>query len=167
MAKEIISFRITPEAAACLDKLKETLKQTSTEILNSLITSNRNENTNSKQIQVFRTIPEDSLDDYLSSKLDPMTKAKMSSVPFCSMSIKRHAEAKCILEKEGFHYFYFPVEKELYMSIIAVNKEEASMQFQKFYTYDKEAKSYVRTSCPLPQYRYDIKHKNIIIFEYE
>lgn len=165
MAKEIVSFRITPEASARLEKLKEQLKQTSTEVLNAIIMSNGVDNSNNEKPRL-RTIPEDALKDYFREP-DILDYIKTHSLPFCGISIKRHAEARKIIQNEGMDYFYFSVDDDMSMAIIAANKEEASMQFQKYYSYDKEAGRYVRTSHLLPQYRYDPSNTTVIILEYE
>lgn len=162
----IINFRITPEAKEKLQAIKNLKKTTNvSSIINGLLIDYK-ENTSSHNHVSIRTIPEVNLEIYTSDKIDIEQSVRLYSRSFSELSIKRHAEIKSILEKNGMGYFYFPINEELYVAIIACNKEEASIQFQKYYIYDKEEKRYIRTLLPLPQYRYDPTDKNIIIIEY-
>lgn len=164
MAKEIISFRISEDAFNKIEQLKKEKKISSTaEYLNGLIMQDTGPTSNLKK--EVRVIPEQGINCYIGFDFDIVTKIKISSTLFCNMSIKRHAEARKIIEQNGLGYFYFPVAKDMSMAIIAANKEEASIQFQRYYTMDKETGEYERTSVSLPQYRYDPINKNVIIFE--
>lgn len=166
MAKEIISFRISEDAFNKIEQLKKEKRISSTaEYLNGLIMQDTGPASSIKNKKEVRVIPEQGINCYIGFDFDIVTKIKISSTLFCNMSIKRHAEARKIIEQNGLGYFYFPVAKDMSMAIIAANKEEASIQFQRYYTMDKETDEYERTSVSLPQYRYDPINKNVIIFE--
>ena len=63
-------------------------------------------------------------------------------------------------------YYRFKIDEDNYISIIAVNREEASVEFSRYYM-KAENKEYVRTSVPLPVYRFDVKNKVVIIIASE
>ena len=166
MAKEIISFRISEDAFNKIKQLKKEKKISSTaEYLNGLIIQDAGSISSIKNKKEIRVIPEEGINCYIDFNYGVEEKIKISSMLFCNMSIERHAEARKIIEENGLEYFYFPVAKDMSMAIIAANKEEASIQFQRYYTMDKDTGQYERTSVSLPQYRYDPINKNVIIFE--
>lgn len=161
MPKEIISFRISEDAFNKIERLKKEKKISSTaEYLNGLIMNDTSPASNDNKI-LIRVIPEESINDY---SVD-MRSIKRYSMPFCNLNIRRHAEARKIIEQNGLAYFYFPITNDMSMAIIAANREEASIQFQRYYIIDNKTGQYERTSVPLPQYRYDISKKNVIILE--
>ena len=63
-------------------------------------------------------------------------------------------------------YYRFKIDEDNYISIIAVSREEASVEFSRYYM-KSENKEYVRTSVPLPVYRFDVKNKVVIIIASE
>lgn len=166
MSRNIINFRISPEVERKLEQLKKEGCITNVSaFMNALILDYGRPSDTERYI---RTIPDDVLSVYKDSPFGLEQIIKIDSRPFCDLSIKRHAEIKRIIEENGMHYFYFPIsDKDLYMAIIACNKEEASIKFQRYYVWNSQDNQYVRTSLPLPQYRYDIIRKNIIIIENE
>ena len=171
MAKDIYSFRISPEAKQRLEQLKaDGVINNPPDFINSIIMSYNGKADGCNASPVIRVVPEEGMECYKAKDgYDTMDIVKFNSIPFCSMNIKRHAEARKIIASGGMDYFYFPVDKEMCisMAIIAASIEEASILFQKYYTYDRESGRYVRTAYPLPQYRYDPTRKNVIIVEYD
>lgn len=167
MAKDnnIITFRASQEALSIIEKLKAEKKVTNvSEFINERICSYR-EHAAYEQ-PVTRFIPAEGIDNYMESHLGLDEAVRQYSQPFSRLSISKHAEIKSIIEENGLGYYYFKVDEDCSLSIIAANKEEASMQFAEYFTYSKTDKRYVRTMKPLPQYRYDVKTKTIIIIEY-
>lgn len=166
MAKEnnIINFRATPEARQKLEQLKQEqgIRNVSA-FINGLIVDYQNRDDGHTLV---RTIPDEAVTIYGNKAIGLLQSVKLSSKPFCDLNIRKHAEAKSVIEANGMGYYYFHIHDDLYMAIIACNQEEASIQFQRYYTYDREGNKYVRTSLPLPQYRYDAVDKNVIIIEY-
>lgn len=165
----IRSFRITPESERILERLKQEKKISNTsEFINQLICAYIKPQPTPRDVSdvlvSMRTIPEKAVSAYLSGG-SIEENIRLNSIPFCHMNIKRHSEAKKIIEQNGMGYFYFPVNDDMSMAIIACNREEASIQFQQYYLYNNESRQYVRTSAPLPQYRFDPNNKNIIIIE--
>jgi hypothetical protein len=59
------------------------------------------------------------------------------------------------------------VDADHSFSVISVNKEEASMEFNRYYARASEKDPYVRTFLPLPHILYDIPNRQVIIEEYE
>lgn len=167
MAKDnnIITFRASQEALSIIEKLKAEKKVTNvSEFINERICSYR-EHAAYEQ-PVIRFIPAEGIDNYMESHLGLDEAVRQYSQPFSRLSISKIAEMKSVIEKNGFGYFYFKLNDDSSMSIIAANKEEASIQFAEYFTYDNTEKQYVRTAKPLPRYRYDVKTKTIIIIEY-
>lgn len=159
-----INFRITPENMEKLEYLKQQQEiQNISAFMNRLILEYKDL---SRDHVSIRTIPEEGLQIYRNPKTGLEESVRLYSKSFSQLSIKKHAEARKVIEDNGMGYFYFPINKDLSMAIIACNKEEASILFQRYFIYDKASKEYVRTGLSLPQYRYDLNDKNIIIIEY-
>lgn len=155
---EIVNFRPTAEAALIIARQKEEGTNVSRWI-NNLITGKGNEE-KSGSMSIY-TLPENGIDLYDSRKMDTLQMVTLHSVPFSRLSIKRHKEARGVIESCGMEYHYFRVDADNYISIIAVNREEASMEFARYYA--KVEGEYVRTSVPLPSYRFDVENKVVII----
>ena len=165
MAKEnnIVNFRLSPESEQKLEALKKDKHIVNVSaFMNELILSYQESKT---MVQSVRSIPEEGIEIY-KGKIELTDSVKLYTRPISELNVRRHAEIQAVLEKNGMGYFYFKINNDLSMAIIACNREEASILFQRYYIYDKQQKEYVRTSVPLPQYRYDVVDKNIIIIEY-
>ena len=64
-------------------------------------------------------------------------------------------------------YFYFKVSEQHTFGIIATCHEEASIEFARYYVYDKRDDTYNRTAMPLPQIRYDAANRVAVVITTE
>lgn len=158
MAKEnnIVTFRITPQAAEKIDRLKAEKKIASTsEYINQLICCEVQTPCDMESRIRFIPCPE-----------KPDKSLLATGIPLCELSLVKYSEAMKVIENSGMGYFTFTVDNDIRMTIIACNKDEASMQFIKYWVYSEEQKRYLRTGKPLPRYLYNTKAKTVIIVEY-
>lgn len=160
---EIINFRPTPDVAQMIESQKAKGVNISRWINNLLIGADKQ--ADSLNLQIY-TIPEDGINLYDSTKLAIDQMISLHSLPFSRLSISRYREANDIIKQASMDYYRFKIDEDNYISIIAVNREEASVEFSRYYM-KSENKEYVRTSVPLPVYRFDVKNKVVIIIASE
>lgn len=157
---EVITFRPTADAQEILARVKSEGGNIS-KFLNNLILSKGNGRNVS---WLFSYFPEDN-----NAKLQQMGRDNilMYTAPIGTLSARRYKEFVGVLKQEGMDYFYFRIDDDHTIGIVAANREEASIQFAQYYTYDRQTKEYDRTSIPLPQVRYHIASRTVVIITSE
>ena len=157
---EVITFRPTADAQEILARVKSEGGNIS-KFLNNLILSKGNGRNVS---WLFSYFPEDN-----NTKLQLMGRDSilMHTAPIGILSARRYKEFVGVLHREGMDYFYFRIDDDHTIGIVAANREEASIQFAQYYTYDRQTKEYDRTSIPLPQVRYHIASRTVVIITSE
>ena len=157
---EVITFRPTADAQEILARVKSEGGNIS-KFLNNLILSKGNGRNVS---WLFSYFPEDN-----NAKLQQMGRDNilMYTAPIGTLSARRYKEFVGVLKREGMDYFYFRIDDDHTIGIVAANREEASIQFAQYYTYDRQTKEYDRTSIPLPQVRYHIASRTVVIITSE
>lgn len=152
----IITFRPTPEASEVLDRVKEEGANVS-KYINELITQTSSE-TGRKHMQIISCYP-----DHAYTK----TSVMQETVPISRLSARRYKEFFDVLHEQGLSYFYFKVSDQLTFGIISTCHEEASIEFARYYAYDKKDDTFSRTSVPLPQIRYDVANRIAVVITTE
>jgi hypothetical protein len=97
----------------------------------------------------------------------PIAQKPLSAVPVGQLNVRYYHEYLRTLHEEGLQLHRFVVDADHSLSVIGVNREEASVEFDKYYTRRSEAEPYVRTSKPLPLIYYDINRHVVYIAEYD
>ena len=157
---EVITFRPAPETQDILARVKAEGGNIS-KFLNNLILSKGNGRSVS---WLFSFFPEDN-----NAALRQMGRENILTytAPIGILSARRYKEFVGVLKQEGMDYFYFRIDDDHTIGIVAANREEASIQFAQYYTYDRQTKEYDRTSIPLPQVRYHIASRTVVIITSE
>ena len=154
---KIINFRPSSDAKNIIQRLKDEGTNISA-FLNNLIVSN-----NGKQGNQFTEIlcyPEANAMSEMDARL---------ATPVSNLNVRRYKEFLDVLASEGMRYHYFNIDADHSIGLIAVNREEASIQFAQYYTRDSATKEYARTLLPLPHVRYNTQLKTayVIINRYQ
>lgn len=156
---DIINLRPTPETAPIIEHHKSEGTNISRWINDLIIGAGNHTNGTSRMIY---TIPEDGINLYDSTKLTIDQMISLNSVPFSRLSVARYKEANDIIRNAGMDYHHFKIDDDNNIAIIAVNREEAYLEFSRYYIKSGN-EEYVRTSVPLPVYRFDVKNKVVIM----
>lgn len=163
---EIITFRPTPEAQEILSQVKEEGTNVSRYINNLILTNGRGAADTQNTVH-FTFIPEENEELYHSPKYTVPEMLMLYSRPLGQLSARAYSSFLEALKQNGLGYHYFQITADLTVGFVAVNREEASIQFARYYILDKETKEYIRTSLPLPLVRYAPGEKTIIIITKE
>ena len=157
---EVITFRPTADAQEILARVKSEGGNIS-KFLNNLILSKGS----GKNVSwLFSYFPEDNNTELQQMGRDNIL---MHTAPIGTLSARRYKEFVGVLHREEMDYFYFRIDDDHTIGIVAANREEASIQFAQYYTYDRQTKEYDRTSIPLPQVRYHIASRTVVIITSE
>lgn len=151
----VITFRPTPEAQEVLDRIKEEGANVS-KYINALLqgkTEGGNEYT-----QIVSCYPEHQY---------PGTSVVQNTVPISRLSARKYREFIDVLHSQQMKYYYFKVSEQHTFGIIATCHEEASIEFARYYAYDKRDDTYNRTAVPLPQIRYDAANRVAVVITTE
>jgi hypothetical protein len=159
--EKAITFRPTEETAAILQRKKDEGCNISAWINQTLVLTESKRATDN-YLTKLRIIPCDNWYLYDSTGL-----ATLGTIPVGHLGIKQYKEYLNILQSEGLELFRFRIDENLTMSIVSINREEASLEFDKYFTRPSEKEPYVRTSLPLPTIYYDRTHKSVLIKYYE
>jgi hypothetical protein len=159
--EKAITFRPTEETAAILQRKKDEGCNISAWINQALMLTESKRVTNNYSTWL-RIIPCSNW--YLNNPTDI---AALGAIPVGRLNIKQYKEYLNILQNEGLELFRFRIDENLTMSIASINREEASLEFDKYFTRPSEKEPYVRTSLPLPAIYYDRTHKSVLIKYYE
>lgn len=152
----IITFRPTPEAAEALDRVREEGANVS-KYINELITQTGSQSSR-KYMQVISCYPDHTYTE---------TSVVQSTAPISRLSARKYREFFDVLTEQGLSYFYFKVSEQHTFGIIATCHEEASIEFARYYSYDKKDGTYNRTAIPLPQIRYDVANRVAVVITTE
>jgi hypothetical protein len=164
---EIITFRPTPEVQEILSKVKEEGSSVGKYINNSIVAaSSGSAGEYSTRISFYHAQSEDETPFPYGADTDLQAIAS-SSVPVGQLPAKRYSEFKEALKGCGMEYFYFRLNPDHVVGIISTSREEASIEFSKYFIQDPETKEYARTMLPLPQIRYDSRLKAAIVITKE
>lgn len=164
---EIITFRPTPEVQEILSKVKEEGSSVGKYINNSIVAaSSGSAGEYSTRISFYHAQSEDENPFSYGADTDLQAIAS-SSVPVGQLPAKRYSEFKEALKGCGMEYFYFRLNPDHVVGIISTSREEASIEFSKYFIQDPETKEYVRTMLPLPQIRYDSRLNAAIVITKE
>ena len=159
---EVITFRPTADAQEILARVKAEGGNIS-KFINSLVLSGKEGNRGNLSC-LFTFYPEDN-----DVKLQQMGREGIlgSTAPIGVLPARRYKEFISVLKGEGMDYFYFRIDDDHTIGIVATNREEASIELAKYYTYDKKTKEYDRTSTPLPQIRYCVSSRTVVMITCE
>lgn len=164
---EIITFRPTPEVQEILNKVKEEGSSVGKYINNSIVAaSSGSAGEYFTRISFYHAQSEDENPFPYGEDTDLQAIAS-SSVPVGQLPAKRYSEFKEALKGCGMEYFYFRLNPDHVVGIISTSREEASIEFSKYFIQDPETKEYARTMLPLPQIRYDSRLKAAIVITKE
>ena len=156
----IITFRPTPEAAEALDRVREEGANVS-KYINELITQTGSQSYR-EYIQVISCYP----CRYPEIVYTPEN-IVYNTTPISRLSARKYREFFDVLTEQGLSYFYFKVSDQHTFGVISTCHEEASIEFGRYYTYDKKDGTYNRTSIPLPQVRYDTENHIAVVITSE
>lgn len=159
---EVITFRPTPETQDILARVKAEGGNIS-KFINNMVLSSQKGN-NGRFSFLFSFFPERNHGFFEEMNREAIITC---TVPIGILSARRYKEFISVLKSEGVDYFYFRIDKDHTIGIVAANREEASIQFAQYYTYDRETKEYDRTSTPLPQVRYHVASRTAVIITAE
>lgn len=159
MNEKIITFRPSQSAARIIAERREEGSNISA-WLNSLVERDGG-GPDTKWQRYFHTIP------LPAPGQTPITQKPSSAVPVGQLNVRYYHEYLRTLHEEGLQLHRFVVDADHSLSVIGVNREEASVEFDKYYTRRSEAEPYVRTSKPLPLIYYDINRHVVYIAEYD
>lgn len=165
---EIITFRPTPEASEVLNRIKAEGGNIS-KYLNELLSPSTPKDMKAYSY-LYSYYPEPMKGSKWFSEERWMTAsdaAILYTVPIGTLNARRYKEFRDVLEHEGMQYHYFRIDDNHTFGIVAPNREEASIEFAKYYSYDNKAKTYDRTSLPLPQVRYDVSTHTVVVITTE
>lgn len=165
---EITTFRPTPEVQEILSRVKEEGTNVSKFINNVILSAASGEKTHYvTQFILYPGFPdnEEYPEDYGGMILAQAV--SLLSVPISFLSVRRYKEFKDVLKAFGLDQYYFKIDPDNSFCLISTSKEEASVEFGKYFMRDPETKEYVRTMLPLPQIRYDFKNRTVIIVRKE
>lgn len=165
---EIITFRPTPEVQEILNKVKEEGSSVGKYINNSIVLASSG--SAGSYTTRFLFYPEDSEVIHFSQVNTgmPLSQSVAAySVPVGQLSAKAYSDFKITLMNCGMEYFYFRLNADHVVGIISTSREEASIEFSKYFIQDPESKEYARTMLPLPQVRYDRRAKTVIVITKE
>lgn len=165
---EIITFRPTPEVQEILNKVKEEGSSVGKYINNSIVAaSSGSAGEYSIRISFYHAQSEDENPFLCGTETPDLQAIASSSVPVGQLPAKRYSEFKEALKGCGMEYFYFRLNPDHVVGIISTSREEASIEFSKYFIQDPETKEYARTMLPLPQIRYDSRLKAAIVITKE
>jgi hypothetical protein len=159
MANNIITFRTSTAAADIIERRRSEGSNISAWI-NGLI-EHAGGDSKSSYRKTQRIVP---MPDKIQ---EPVDTSRASIWPVGRLNLRLYNEFLNTLHREGLQLYRFPVDADHSFSVISVNKEEASMEFNRYYARASEKDPYVRTFLPLPHILYDIPNRQVIIEEYE
>lgn len=164
---EVITFRPTPETQDILAGVKAEGGNIS-KFINKQILSGQG-GAERGFSQLFSFFPEENGDYFNPDSTGVSTRESvaMYTVPIGALSARRYKEFIGVLKSEGMDYFYFRIDDDHTVGIVAVNRNEASIELAKYYNYDRKTKEYDRTSIPLPQVRYHLASHTVVIITCE
>lgn len=166
---EIITFRPSAEASEVLDRIKAEGGNVS-KYLNELIAPSV-VNGCAAYTYLYSYYPEPAKGSRWDDVANPHMKTPIPIMAFTrpigSLNARRYKEFSDILQEEGMGYHYFTIDDDHTLGIVAPNREEASIEFAKYYAYDPKTKTYDRTSRPLPQVRYDPGSRTVVVITAE
>ena len=167
MKEKIINFRPTPQALAVIEQMKRENKELNvSQYINSVIVASGSVRI-ADYTELLRFIPEENAELYLSKIKGSGKIAQLHSIPISQLSMRRYAEAMQTVKDNGYEYFHFRINENETFAVIAVSREEAGIEFSRYFIRDESTGYYLRTSVPLPIMRYDVANKTVIIFNYE
>lgn len=162
---EIITFRPTPEASEVLDRIKAEGGNVS-KYLNEVLAPSTAAGSPA-YTYLYSFYPEPEKESRWNLVENPHMTSPISVMAFTrpigSLNARRYKEFSDVLQEEGMEYHYFRIDENHTLGIVAPNREEASIEFAKYYTYDPKTKTYDRTSRPLPQVRYDPSSHTVVV----
>ena len=162
---EIITFRPTPEAAEVLDRVKAEGGNVS-KYLNDLLSPSSIVG-KSAYTYLYSYYPEPEIGSKWYTDSPSLVSAASAvmiyTVPIGSLNARRYKEFRDVLRAEGMEYHYFRIDDDRTLGIVAPCREEASIEFAKYYDYNPKTKTYERTSRPLPQVRYDPSSRTAVV----
>lgn len=164
---EIITFRPTPEVQEILSRAKEEGANVSKYINNLILSSTEGKTSHTT---LFSFYPEESRELYYNpeeTKIPLAQAVSTYSVPIGTLSARRYRDFKIALYNCGMDLFHFKIDDDNGFNVIAVSREEATVEFGRYFIKDKETREYVRTMLPLPQIRYDINYNTVIVIRKE
>lgn len=160
---EIITFRPTAEALEVLERIKAEGGNISKHINSLLSPSTPAERSAYTYLYSYYPEPDKDSKWNASSLMSAADAAITYTVPIGSLNARRYKEFRDVLRAQGMEYHYFRIDDDHTLGIVAPCREEASIEFAKYYTYDPKTKTYDRTSRPLPQVRYDPTTRTAVV----
>ena len=162
---EIVTFRPTPEVQEILNRAKEEGTSVGKYINNSIVSASSG--SLGSYTTRFCFYPEEAETIHFAQVNTGMPLAQSVaaySVPVGQLSAKAYSDFKITLRNCGLEYFYFRLNADHVVGIVSTSREEASVEFAKYFILDPETKEYARTMLPLPQVRYDRRaHAAIVV----
>lgn len=159
MADKVITFRPKASVAEIITRKRDEGCNISA-YLNQLVENA--EETPSRYDVRFRLIPmPDGGDGNLS------TRQREAFRPVGSLNVRLYNDYLKVLHEQGLQLYRFPIDTDHSVSIVSVNREEASMSLERYYTRRSPGEPYVRTSCPLPSIYFNAVERTVLIKEYE
>lgn len=161
--KEIITFRPTPEVQEILSRAKEEGSNVSKYINTLILTAASGDK--AQYCTAFSFYPE-------WTEEEPMPEAYIRLLNVCSTSVgslptRRYKEFMDVLRENGMDRYYFRLDADNVFCIISSSHEEAAVEFAKYFIRDPKTKEYSRTTLPLPQIRYDVQNRKVIVVRKE
>jgi hypothetical protein len=161
--ERVITFRPTEEVAAIIQHKRDEGCNVSAWINQSLMLLERKQ-TEALCRRSVRIIPVERASFY---KSIPCWNPRDCATPVGQLSIKPYKEYLDLLQSEGLQLHRFRIDADHTMSVISVNREEASMEFTRYFSRSSADEPYVRTSLPLPVIYYDRANHAVLIEQYE
>lgn len=164
---EIITFRPTPEVQEILSRAKEEGANIS-KYINNLITSSFSGDGSAHCTQFLfyaEGLKDEMPESYIKIPVEQAVAAY--SVPVGCLCMRRYKEFREVIQSNGMQQHFFKIDADNSFCIISTSREEASAEFGKYFIRDPKTKEYSRTMLPLPQIRYDIKNRIVIIVRKE
>lgn len=164
---EIITFRPTPEVEEILSRVKEEGGNVSKYVNQTIMQSSEGK---SSYTTLFSFYPEESRDMYYNPEETGLALSQAvstHSVPIGTLSARRYSDFKIALRNCGMDLYHFKLNADNGFNIIAVSREEATVELGRYFIRDPKTKEYTRTMLPLPQIRYDIAYKTVIVVRKE
>ena len=164
---EIITFRPTPEVQEILTRVKEEGTNVSKYINQIILQASQGKESHTTLFSFYPEESERMHYDPEDTKM-PLTQAiSQYSVPIGALSARRYSDFKIAAHNCGMSLYHFKLDADNGFNILAVNPEEASAEFGRYFIRDPKTKEYMRTMLPLPQIRYDATYKTIIVVRKE
>lgn len=162
---EITTFRPTPEVQEILARVKEEGTNVSKYINNLIVSAVSGGNDHYSTLFCFYPENISYPEDYI--KLPLRQAVAIYTLPVSSLSVRRYREFKDVLRECGMDQYYFRIDADNVFGIISCSQEEASVEFGRYFMRDPDTKEYVRTMLPLPQIRYDVKNRTVVVVRKE